>query len=285
MFRAVFHDYAKSHSLSFDELEFYSTKSLNADDTPATVNLQKGDVIFVRKRQKVPSKSNETFENSEEAQTSEGHTEEGKNIPDEEGDTSKMERKGSVADELIPNESQDTVSNAEQDKEFVANGETTTLTAEKDSVSEQASAVVDLVFENAVSEVAEAMIEENDEKSSGTSEEWDLVDDENVELGSDEALARAAQMVGSALFEEDINKSDVSMLTASDQTNISLALMTRWQNELTKLHEIGFYDDKKSIDVLEELEAANIGVDSSDPVEFEKVVDKLLNSSNGVNLF
>merc|ERR1712013_127654 len=181
----------------------------------------------------------------------------------------------------------DTTQVEELDKEFVANEETTALTAEKNTTSEQeekTSLAEDAVIANDISQITEALIEQNDEKSSGTSEEWDLVDDENFELGSDEALARAAQMVGSALFEE-VNKSDESMLAASDQQSIPLALMTRWQHEVSKLHEIGLYDDKKSIDVLEELEAANIGVDSNEPVEFEKVVDKLLNSSKGVDLF
>jgi len=111
---------------------------------------------------------------------------------------------------------------------------------------------------------------------SGTDDEiadgWDIVSEESDQIRSDEMLARAAQMVGSALFEEDVNR-------PTPETDISLTLLTRWSDELQRLRELGFTDDKMSIEVLEKLEAANIGVDSTDPVKIENVVDKLLQKS------
>jgi len=111
---------------------------------------------------------------------------------------------------------------------------------------------------------------------SGTDDEiadgWDIVSEESDQIRSDEMLARAAQMVGSALFEEDVNR-------PTPETDISLTLLTRWSDELQRLRELGFTDDKMSIEVLEKLEAANIGVDSTDPVKIEIVVDKLLQKS------
>eukprot|EP00594_Rhizosolenia_setigera_P007632 CAMPEP_0178954210 /NCGR_PEP_ID=MMETSP0789-20121207/8860_1 /TAXON_ID=3005 /ORGANISM="Rhizosolenia setigera, Strain CCMP 1694" /LENGTH=420 /DNA_ID=CAMNT_0020635579 /DNA_START=195 /DNA_END=1457 /DNA_ORIENTATION=- len=50
-----------------------------------------------------------------------------------------------------------------------------------------------------------------------------------------------------------------------------------FEDELKKLHELGFTDDVKSVGVLESLQAANIGVDSNDPVRIETVVERLLN--------
>lgn len=50
-----------------------------------------------------------------------------------------------------------------------------------------------------------------------------------------------------------------------------------FEDELKKLHELGFANDVKSVEVLESLQAANIGVDSNDPVRIETVVERLLN--------
>jgi len=115
-----------------------------------------------------------------------------------------------------------------------------------------------------------------DEISSGTADEWDMIEEQNEQIDNDEVLARAAQLVGSALFEEDNSKSESFYSLLSIESDIPLAVATRWQNELVQLREIGFVDDKESVSVLEELQAANIGVDSNEPIQIEKVVDRLL---------
>lgn len=161
--------------------------------------------------------------------------------------------------------------------------------------------------EDAVKRKVEEMEEESrkdnlDVQSSGTADEWDLIDEESDHIQSDETLsraaqligsalfgeeeidhmesdetlARAAQLVGSALFEEDNSKSESFYSVPSENSDIPLAVMTRWYDELAKLRELGFVDDKKSVLCLEELQAANIGVDSDEPLEIERVVNRLL---------
>jgi len=117
---------------------------------------------------------------------------------------------------------------------------------------------------------------EDEVASVGTSDEWDIVDEEKDRIQNDKTLARAAQMVGSALFEEDQHMSSEIQSTTSTGSNLSMALLNRWGGEVLRLRELGFMDDKKSIDVLEGLQAANIGVGCNDPIKIEKVVDMLL---------
>lgn len=139
-------------------------------------------------------------------------------------------------------------------------------------------------------------------------DEWDVVDDEESD-----ALGRATQMLGSALFEENLidpptstttsngvgseknttntdpsisvseaaeviqDASVISGLTAtSSYTTPSITLMTRWEKEVKKLRELGFTNDAKSIEALECLQAANIGVGASeDPIRIESVIEKI----------
>jgi len=114
-----------------------------------------------------------------------------------------------------------------------------------------------------------------DGMSSGTADEWDMIDEQKDQTENDEVLARAAQLVGSALFEEDNSKSESFFSLLSVESDIPLAVATRWHNELVQLREIGFVDDKESVAVLEELQAANIGVDSDEPIKIEKVIERL----------
>jgi len=104
-----------------------------------------------------------------------------------------------------------------------------------------------------------------DEKSEATADEWDILDDVAQQIESDAALARAASLVGSALFEDSQKGSTPSSYT-----------LPRWSTELKRLHELGFFDDRRSIEVLDSLNAANIGSDVTDPIRIEKVVDRLL---------
>jgi hypothetical protein len=111
----------------------------------------------------------------------------------------------------------------------------------------------------------------------------------------DEMIARAAQLLGSALFSSDYigsipnndNTNDESFLTTessvptsvpSIQTEISSTVLSRWDTELRELHQLGFLDDRRNVDTLERLEAANIGVDSTEPVTLQQVVNELLSS-------
>jgi len=111
---------------------------------------------------------------------------------------------------------------------------------------------------------------------------------------NDAMIAQAAQMLGSALFESDLLHSEnFSSMTNSDSLSIPSSVPTvsllveselpsnvldQWGNHLFQLHELGFHDDKKSIEILDRLTAANIGVDSDDEVSVEQVINELLNN-------
>merc|ERR1712032_1239293 len=45
---------------------------------------------------------------------------------------------------------------------------------------------------------------------------------------------------------------------------LSPVLLAKWDTELHQLHELGFLDDRKNVNVLEALEASHVGVDSSE---------------------
>lgn len=47
-FSSLFRHYAKYHGLRKDDLEYYFVNLLGNDDTPETVQLQRGDTIMVR---------------------------------------------------------------------------------------------------------------------------------------------------------------------------------------------------------------------------------------------
>jgi len=51
-FSSVFHRYAKHHGLRKEDLEYYFVNPLENEDTPESVQLQRGDIIMVRKRRK-----------------------------------------------------------------------------------------------------------------------------------------------------------------------------------------------------------------------------------------
>ena len=116
-------------------------------------------------------------------------------------------------------------------------------------------------------------------------DDWQVVDDEMI--------ARAAQMIGSALFQNDLSRSEdhgsASTLTNSEQLSVPSSVPTvdvegglsptqldRWALQLNQLHELGFFDDKKSVEILEYFTAANIGVDENEEVSVNQVVNALL---------
>jgi len=152
------------------------------------------------------------------------------------------------------------------------------------------------------SEEGSVIVDGNSAASSKDS--WQFLDEDGGEVTSDEMIAQAAQILGSALFESGIdekessssssqmedsaltdpsafNKSSVSSVpTCIDsiftKNEISPLVLSRWASELKELHEMGFLDDHRSIEALEHLEAANIGVDSEETVTVAQAVNFLL---------
>jgi hypothetical protein len=133
--------------------------------------------------------------------------------------------------------------------------------------------------------------EDESVKSERSEDEWEVVRDDD-QVADDEMLARAASVIGSSLFESDMAHSNTSTLTeGADSSVISsvptiasvsvsvpvpAVLLDRWAPQLIQLRELGFIDNAQSVDVLERLNAANIGVDSDDEITVERVLNILL---------
>jgi hypothetical protein len=66
----------------------------------------------------------------------------------------------------------------------------------------------------------------------------------------------------------------------SEEESLSSALspivLAKWDTELHQLHELGFFDDRKNVDVLEALEASHVAVDSDEKVTVQNAVEHLL---------
>lgn len=67
-----------------------------------------------------------------------------------------------------------------------------------------------------------------------------------------------------------------SVVVKSMSSELSPVVLAKWDSELRQLHEMGFLDDRSNIDSLECLEASHIGVDSTDEVTIDQVVDHIL---------
>ena len=77
----------------------------------------------------------------------------------------------------------------------------------------------------------------------------------------------------SVLSDGDGGKGEKSQYATSALSPVVLA---KWDTELHQLHELGFLDDRSNVDSLEHLEAAHMGVDSTDKVTVNSVVEHLL---------
>lgn len=113
--------------------------------------------------------------------------------------------------------------------------------------------------------------------------EWQILD-EDGQSTSDEMIAQATQLLGSALFQSDVI-SDVTEVKEeytmpTNQRIISGPILSRWDAELNQLHELGFLDDTKNVFAIEQLEAASVRQGSNHAVMVNDVVDYLLSKYN-----
>lgn len=139
-----------------------------------------------------------------------------------------------------------------------------------------------------------ATIVVGEEVDDPSNEEWSVVSDEQPNEHKHD-IAQAAQALGSALYESDMSRSHengaesntgsfVSSVTSVPTTAPSLAAdrsipeaqIQHWARHLEQLHELGFHDDTVSVDILERLEAANIGADCYDDISVSRVVNELI---------
>ena len=136
--------------------------------------------------------------------------------------------------------------------------------------------------------------EDKSEDDADSQTSWDVVSSE--QMTSDEALARAAQVVGSALFESDLSKGEsqqsvpVPNLVIGDDHSIPTTLPSvasesgsiqpvqaeRWSLQLKQLHEMGFLDDARSVEILERFHAANLGSGEMEEVSVHRVVNEIV---------
>lgn len=171
-------------------------------------------------------------------------------------------------------------------------------------ISEMLSEVDDL--KEVFSEVSCAaksgeIVVDSTEANSGEEEkddsDWSVVKSVgSTETTESQQIAKAASMLGSALFNSDMkNYEDGSALLDSGSFSVPSSVPTdlgthisapapsqenRWAAQLAQLRELGFNDEKVCVDVLERLEAANIGVDSDEEVSISHVVNELLELQN-----
>merc|ERR1712038_421497 len=155
-------------------------------------------------------------------------------------------------------------------------------------------------------ESSDKLVESSDKsvESQSSVDSWQMLG-EDERVTSDEMVAQAAQLLGSALFQSDVisdltemrgerpmasNKNSVSDVSVEGSVpgdastivsrEISPVVLSRWDTELKELHELGFLDDEKNVNALGHLEAANMGVESDDPVTVNDAVNYLLSKYN-----
>lgn len=144
------------------------------------------------------------------------------------------------------------------------------------------------------SEVDEKVVTSDQSVTSENSEDWDIVDGDELQMKADEQLARAAQMVGSALFHSDMSRSAEALDARADMDSIlsspesigslptitsernEVFMMKKWGEEINQLRELGFVDDQKTIEVLEALQAINVGDAVNAKVTVADAIDQLL---------
>lgn len=131
--------------------------------------------------------------------------------------------------------------------------------------------------------------DEDDDDSTSSHNSWQVVSE-------DEQISRAAQALGSALFNSEMERSSENLSTLSNSgasagtgfstlatvpstvrsLNTAPSQLLRWSAQLQQLQELGFTNDAESVDILESLTAANIGVDSDDEVTVEQVINVMM---------
>lgn len=129
----------------------------------------------------------------------------------------------------------------------------------------------------------------------GSNGSWDEVDDA-FGANEEEALARAAMVIGSSLLSSDMANSTTGQSAAAAESVSSVGSvpttvpsiatdhrpvaappqLERWAFQLQHLHELGFHDDALLVDIIERLNAANIGVDSTEEVTVRQVINELM---------
>ena len=117
---------------------------------------------------------------------------------------------------------------------------------------------------------------------------WHVVDEH---VSPDQEIARAAEMLGSALFHSDIKSSEEDRMSNLSDSFLSGSLpsvvpsihshaapaqLEVWRGHLAQLHELGFSNDDLNVEILERLKAASIGSEEDDDISVSRVVNAIL---------
>jgi hypothetical protein len=139
------------------------------------------------------------------------------------------------------------------------------------------------------------LIVHQETESKDDESEWSVV----KSVGSNgttqsEQIAKAAELLGSALYNSDMKNSSEgegngpgsvagssfsipsSVPTDFGTHHAAPAQIDRWGAYLLQLRELGFDNEDECVEVLERLEAANIGVDEDGDVSINRVINELL---------
>jgi hypothetical protein len=114
------------------------------------------------------------------------------------------------------------------------------------------------------------------EDASVESDSWSVIDDGKND--DEDEFAGAAEMIGSSLYNSGVMSSAEKgePNDVFEESEISPIVVAKWDTELIQLNELGFTDERKNVDVLERLEAAHVGCDSTDEVTVNAAVEALL---------
>ena len=131
--------------------------------------------------------------------------------------------------------------------------------------------------------------EESLKESASMEDQWSIVDEpdnaskaepndcEGVVHSDDEddGIARAAEMIGSSLF-----NSEISSHSERNENGVTDEQRGRWETQLSQLRELGFGDEAKCVEIMERIKAAYIGSEMWDEeVSVTQVVNELLKES------
>jgi len=105
------------------------------------------------------------------------------------------------------------------------------------------------------------------EDVSDEEDEWSVISDDKVQSKHDKDVGTKANATKE---DHDTDRS------VSSVEPLSPFVLAKWDSELFQMHELGFLDDRKNVDVLEHLEASHMGCDSTEKVTVQNAVEHLL---------
>jgi len=105
------------------------------------------------------------------------------------------------------------------------------------------------------------------EDVSDEEDEWSVISDEKVQAKHGEDFGAKTNATKD---EQDTDRS------VSSVEPLSPFVLAKWDSELFQMHQLGFLDDRKNVDVLERLEASHMGFDSTEKVTVQNAVEHLL---------